>query len=58
VLAGILALFALNLLRILLLGHRQIRKTLLAFGILSALDLLLNIATIAVGIYSFKIGSF
>jgi hypothetical protein len=58
VLAGILALFAINLLRTLLLGHRQIRKTLLVFGILSTLDLLLNIATITAGIHSFKIGSY
>ena len=58
VLGAILVLFTVNLLRTFLLGHRQVRKTLLAFGILSTLDLLLNLITITVGIYSFKIGSF
>jgi hypothetical protein len=56
-LGGILALFTLNLLRTFRLGHRRIRKTLLAFGILSTLDPLLNLITITVGIHSFKIGS-
>jgi hypothetical protein len=58
VLSGILILLTINLLRILWLGHHQIRRTLLAFGILSTLDLLLNLATITAGIYSFKLGSF
>jgi hypothetical protein len=49
VLMGILALLAVNLLRTLLLGHRQIRKTLLAFGVLSTLNLPLSIVTIAGG---------
>ena len=47
-----------DLLRTLWLGHHQIRRTLLAFGILSTLDLLLNLVTITAGIYSFKLGSF
>lgn len=58
VLGGILALLTINLFRTLLLGHHQIRKTLFAFGILSTLDLLLNLVTITTGIYSFKLGSF
>lgn len=58
VLSGILILLTINLLRTLWLGHHQIRKTLLAFGILSTLDLLLNLVTITAGIYSFKLGSF
>ena len=58
VLGGILLLLTINLLRTLLLGHHQIRKTLFAFGILSTLDLLLNLVTITTGIYSFKLGSF
>jgi len=58
ILGGILSLLTINLLRTFILGHHQIRKTLLAFGILSTLDLLLNIITITAGIYSFKIGSF
>jgi hypothetical protein len=58
VLGGILLLFTINLLRTFLLGHRQIRTTLFAFGILSTLDLLLNLMTITTAIYSFKLGSF
>ena len=58
ILGGILSLLTINLLRTFILGHHQIRKTLLAFGVLSTLDLLLNITTIMAGIYSFKIGSF
>jgi hypothetical protein len=58
VLGGILVLLTINLLRTFLLGHRQIRKTLLAFGSLSTLYLLLNVITITVGIYSFNAGSF
>jgi len=57
-LSGILVLLTINLLRTLLLGHHQIRKTLFIFGILSTLDLLLNLVTITAGIYSFKLGSF
>ena len=58
VLSGILILLIINLLRTLWLGHHQIRRTLLAFGLLSTLDLLLNLVTITAGIYSFKLGSF
>jgi len=58
VLGGILLLFSINILRTFLLGHQQIRATLFAFGILSTLDLLLNLVTITTGIYSFKLGSF
>jgi hypothetical protein len=58
VLSGILILLTINLLRTLWLGHHQIRRTLLAFGILSTLDLLLNLVTITAGIYSYKLGSF
>ena len=58
VLGGILLLFTINLLRTVLLGHHQIRTTLLAFGVLSTLDLLLNLVTITTAIYSFKLGSF
>ena len=41
-----------------LLGHRQIRKILMLFGIFSTLDLLLNLIAITAGIYSFRLGSF
>lgn len=58
VLGGILLLFTINVLRTFLLGHHQIRTTLFAFGILSTLDLLLNLVTITTAIYSFKLGSF
>jgi hypothetical protein len=57
-LGGILVLLAINLLRTFFLGHHHIRKTLLAFGILSTLYWLLNIITVTVGIHSFNAGSF
>ncbi|KEF40846.1 MAG: hypothetical protein ER33_14810 [Cyanobium sp. CACIAM 14] len=58
VLAGILLFLGVNLIRILVLGHQRIRRTLLVFGLLASLDLLLNLMAVAYSIYSFRVGSF
>ena len=58
ILGGIVLLLTVNVLRAFLLGHRQIRRTLFASGVLSTLDLLLNIVTITTSIFTFRVGSF
>jgi hypothetical protein len=58
VLGGVLVFLGINLVRILIFKHQNIRKSLLIFGILTSLDLVLNLGAVAYSIYSFKVGSF
>ena len=57
-LGAVLTLMGINIAQALLRHHRRNRKTLLIFGIFSALYLAINLLTISYGIYVFKIQSY
>lgn len=58
VIAGVGMVLFFNLLINLLRRHRHIRRALAVLGVLSTLDLLLNIVTLIYGMYHFKIDSY
>jgi hypothetical protein len=58
IIGGILIFLSINLVRTLVFKHQNIRKSLLIFGVLASLDLVLNLGAVAYSIYSFKVGSF
>ena len=58
IVGGVLVFLTINLVRTLIFKHQNIRRSLLIFGVLASLDLVLNLGAVAYSIYSFKVGSF